>query len=682
MTSSHGPAPRLDLLRNIGIIAHIDAGKTTLSERILFYTQKIHRMGEVHDGTATMDFMPEEQERGITIASACTTCTWGRHTVNLIDTPGHVDFTIEVERALRVLDGAVGVFCAVGGVEPQSETVWRQSEKFGVPKLAFVNKMDRLGADFEATLDAMRARLGAAPLPLVVPLGQGESFEGLVDVVTREVLTFPSDAHDRSYHRAPVEGESARLCEVWRDRMLETLAENDEGIVDRYLGGEELTPEEIHAAIRRVTLARSLVPVFAGSALHNTGVQPLIDGVCAYLPSPVDAVPARGLDRSEGRRVVISPDAKAPLAALVFKVVMEGSRKVALVRLYSGVLREGDTCRNVTREVDERVSKLFRLHAGRREQIEEAFAGDIVGVMGLRAARTGDTVATAERPVLLENIAAYRPVISLAMEPRNTEEGEKLDEVLERLCLEDPTLAVEQDEGTGQRILSGMGELHLEVVLERIRREYGVSPRVGNPQVVYQETVSGTGEGTGEFDRELGDQPHYGQVSLRVTARERDKGNRVRFGMATEGWPQTWVDSVAQGVVDSLQSGVVKGYPVQDVDVEVVSMQRRDGASSPAGYHMAAVAAVKSAMQAAGPVLLEPIMAVEISVAEAHLGASIGQLGSRGGKVENMFDRGGQKVVQGLAPLAGLFGFSTALRSATQGRAGLVMRFERFDSME
>ena len=355
---------------------------------------------------------------------------------------------------------------------------------------------------------------------------------------------------------------------------------------------------------------------------------------------------------------------------------------MALVRLYAGTLCEGDTCRNVTREVDERVSKLFRLHAGRREQIEEAFAGDIVGVMGLRAARTGDTIAAAERPVLLENIAAYRPVISLAMEPRNNEEGEKLDEVLERLCLEDPTLAVEQDEGTGQRILSGMGELHLEVVLERIRREYGVSPRVGNPQVVFQETVSGTGEGAGEFDRELGDQPHYGQVSLRVTARERDKGNRVRFGMATEGWPQAWVDSVAQGVVDSLQSGVVKGYPVQDVDVEVVSMQRRDGASSPAGYHMAAVAAVKAAMQSAGPVLLEPIMAVEISVPEAHLGASIGQLGSRGGKVENMFDRGGQKVVQGLAPLAGLFGFSTALRSATQGRAGLVMRFERFDCME
>ncbi len=682
MASSHGPAPRLELLRNIGIIAHIDAGKTTLSERILFYTQKIHRMGEVHDGTATMDFMPEEQERGITIASACTTCTWGRHTVNIIDTPGHVDFTIEVERSLRVLDGAVGVFCAVGGVEPQSETVWRQSEKFGVPKLAFVNKMDRLGADFEATLDAMRTRLGAVPLPLVVPMGQGETFEGLVDVVTREVLTFPADAHDRSYARAPVEGESARLCEVWRERMLETLAENDEGIVDRYLGGEELAPEEIRAAIRRVTLARSLVPVFAGSALHNTGVQPLLDGVCAYLPSPVDAAPVRGLDRSEGRRVVVSPEPKAPLAALVFKVVMEGSRKVALVRLYAGTLCEGDTCRNVTREVDERVSKLFRLHAGRREQIEEAFAGDIVGVMGLRAARTGDTIAAAERPVLLENIAAYRPVISLAMEPRNTEEGEKLDEVLERLCLEDPTLAVEQDEGTGQRILSGMGELHLEVVLERIRREYGVSPRVGNPQVVFQETVSGTGEGAGEFDRELGDQPHYGQVSLRVTARERDKGNRVRFGMATEGWPQAWVDSVAQGVVDSLQSGVIKGYPVQDVDVEVVSMQRRDGASSPAGYHMAAVAAVKAAMQSAGPVLLEPIMAVEISVPEAHLGASIGQLGSRGGKVENMFDRGGQKVVQGLAPLAGLFGFSTALRSATQGRAGLVMRFERFDCME
>lgn len=682
MPTSPAAPHNLALLRNIGIIAHIDAGKTTLTERILFYTQKIHRMGEVHDGTATMDFMPEEQERGITITSACTTCAWGPYTINIIDTPGHVDFTIEVERSLRVLDGAIGVFCAVGGVEPQSETVWRQSEKFAVPKLAFINKLDRMGADFEAVLEAMKSRLGVLPLPLIIPIGQGEDFEGIIDLITMKRFEFDDATQGREVRMHPVEGDDAVFAAVWRERLLETLAENDDVIVDRYLAGEELTPDEIRAAIRRATLARKLVPVFAGSALHNAGVQPLLDGVCDYLPSPLDAEPAKGLDRVEGRRVTVASDVNAPFSGLVFKVVMEGSRKLALVRIYSGKLTEGDSCRNVTREVTERVSKLFRLHAGRREQIEEAQAGDIVGVMGLRAARTGDTLTSPERLVLFENIAAYRPVISLAMEPRNTEEGEKLDEVIERLCLEDPTLAVEQDESTGQRILSGMGELHLEVVLERIRREYGLAPRVGNPQVVYQEAVTQPAEGTGEFDRELGDQLHYGFVALRVSPRRRDEGNRVRFGMSLEGWPAAWTDAVAQGVVDSLQSGEVRGYPVQDVDVEVLELRRRDGSSSPAGYHMAAVAAVKAALPKAGPVLLEPIMSVEISVPEAHVGSCIGLLGARGGKVGNMFDRGGQKVVQALAPLGGLFGFSTSLRSATQGRAGLIMRFERFDRME
>lgn len=693
-TGGKRPHPRQKAapLRNIGIIAHIDAGKTTLTERILYYTDRIHRMGEVHDGTATMDFMPEEQERGITIASACTTCAWNGHTVNIIDTPGHVDFTIEVERSLRVLDGAVGVFCAVGGVEPQSETVWRQSEKFGVPKLAFVNKMDRAGADFGAVLEAMRTRLGAVVVPVMAPVGQAEDFEGLLDLVTMEYLAFDQSTQGREYTRTPMDQVASlpdapapallAAAAAWRDRMLETLAEADDTFIDVYLGGSDMDPQVIRAALRRATLARRVVPVFAGSALRNTGVQPVLDGVCAYLPGPDETAPVLGYDTAQGRKVPVPFDPEAPLSALVFKVVMEGSRKYALLRLYSGAVSEGEACRNVTREEDERFSKLYRLHAGRREQIETAVAGDIVAAVGLRSVRTGDTLSDPARPLLLENIAAYRPVISLALEPRNTEEGAKLDEVLERFTLEDPTLAVELDEGTGQRIVSGMGELHLEVVLERMRREYGVSPRVGNPQVVHQETILCAATGSGEFDRELGDQQHYGYVALSMAPRPRDEGTRIRFEVDTQQWPRQWVDAVEQGITDSLQSGVVKGYPVQDVEIAVTEMRRRDGASSPAGYHMAAVAAVKDVLSKANPVLLEPIMFVEIGVPEAHVGSAIGLLGARGGKVENMFDHSGQKVVQALAPLRELFGFSTALRSATQGRAGLVMRFERFDRME
>ncbi|MFI3272084.1 MAG: elongation factor G [Pseudomonadota bacterium] len=713
-------SPKLNLLRNIGIIAHIDAGKTTLSERILFYSQKIHRMGEVHDGTATMDFMPEEQERGITIVSACTTCEWDGHTVNLIDTPGHVDFTIEVERSLRVLDGAVGVFCAVGGVEPQSETVWRQSEKFSVPKLAFINKIDRLGADFEAVLTSMQEQLGVTVVPLTVPIGQGEDYEALIDLVHMQRLDFDEESHGEDFEITSLTDEDGDLhieaqeadvdlAATWHERMLETLAENDEIFVDLYLGGEKFTVADVQAAIRRATLARKIIPVFVGSALRNAGVQPLLDGVLAYLPSPLDAEPVHAVlgmpsqtsageqteiiesfDGEDSNTVVISPDSDAPFAGLVFKVIMDGGRKLSLVRIYAGTLSEGDSCLNVTRNVTERISRLYRMDADRRETVDKAYAGDIVAVIGLREAGTGDTLSAPERPLLFENIAAYRPVISMAVEPRNAEESDKLDEVLHRFSLEDPTISVEQDEATGQRIVSGMGELHLEIIMERMKREYNLAPRIGNPQVVYQEAISQEAEGFGEFDRELGDQAHYGHVALRMTPRARDAGNLVTVNLSDEtvsqSWPKTaldtWLSAAKQGVLDSLQSGLLRGYPVQDVHVEITALQRRDGSSSPAGYHMAAVAAVKSVMEQAGPVLLEPLMFVEITAPENHIGASIGQLGSRGGRVENMLDKGGMKVVQALAPLSGLFGFSTALRSATQGRAGLIMRFERFDRME
>ena len=664
-------------VRNIGVIAHIDAGKTTLSERMLFYTRKIHRMGEVHDGTATMDYLPEEQERGITITSACTTCEWNGTTVNIIDTPGHVDFTIEVERSLRVLDGAVGVFCAVGGVEPQSETVWRQSEHFGVPKLAFVNKMDRIGADFSAVLKSMQARLGANPLPVVIPVGAAETFQGVIDLVTLERLDFDESDQGQTWTRLPLTEADAELAAPWREQMLERLAENDDTFLEQYLGGE-YTETDIRSAIRRATLARRVTPVLSGSALKNTGVQPLLDAVLAYLPAPADLPPVTAHNPEDGTDGTISCDPALPFTGLVFKVMMDGGRKLALVRLYAGTLKEGDPCRNVTQRADERISRLYRLHADRREQVDAAKAGDIVAVIGLRSARTGDTVGAPGSKLLLESIEAYQPVISLAIEPRNADEGKALDEALDRFSLEDPTLTVAIDEGSGHRIVSGMGELHLDVILERIRREYGIAPRVGQPQVIRRETPKRTASATGIFDRELGKETHIGEVALSIAPRERGSGNQIRFAIDTAILPAAFVDAVRQGVENALQSDPVTGYPLQDADVEITAMPRRDG-STVAGYHMAAGIALRSALEAAQVTTLEPLMFVEISAPEANLGPAISLFGTRGGKVENILDHAGLKLVQGLAPLSKLFGFSTDLRSATQGRAGLMMRFERFD---
>ncbi|WP_028586958.1 elongation factor G [Desulfocurvus vexinensis] len=673
------PKDFLHSLRNIGIIAHIDAGKTTLTERILYYSGRIHRMGEVHDGTATMDFMPEEQERGITIGSACTTCQWNGATINLIDTPGHVDFTIEVERSLRVLDGAVGVFCAVGGVEPQSETVWRQSVKFHVPKLAFVNKMDRPGADFAAVLDAMRERLGAVPLPLTVPVGSGQEFAGVIDLVAMRRLHFDPQTQGAEVRAEALDAEDEALAAPWRERMLETLAEADEAFLEVYLGGGDIAAGAIREAVRRATLRLALVPVFAGSALRNIGVQPLLDGVCAYLPSPADVPGQEGLDPASGQRVTLPPDPRGPLAALAFKVSMDTGRKVVLLRVYSGMVEAGQTVYNVTQGQEERVARLFRLHAGHKEKVDHAFAGEIVAAAGMKFSRTGDTLCAQDRQIVLERIDDYRPVISLALEPRNAAEADRLEEVLHKMLMEDPTLEMRRDEGTDQLLLSGMGELHLEVVLERIRREYGVDPRAGRPQVVFRETVRSAGQGEGEFDRELGEVPHYGFVAVAVEPRPRDAGRDVVFAFDTASWPADWVQAVADGVEDSLQSGVLKGYPVADVRVSVTRMARADGKSSPVGYRMAAAAAVKAALEAAQSVLLEPIMTVEVGVPDDFVGDVIGLLGSKGAKIDNMFDRSGHKVVQALAPLRQLFGFSTELRSATQGRAGLVMQFARFD---
>ncbi len=672
----------IESLRNIGIIAHIDAGKTTLTERILYYTHKIHRMGEVHDGAATMDFMPEEQERGITIASACTTCLWKDKRINIIDTPGHVDFTIEVERSLRVLDGAIGVFCAVSGVEPQSETVWRQSERYRVPKLAFVNKLDRLGADFQGVLDQMRQKLGAKPLPLVVPDGEGEDFRALFDLVRMKRLVFESESRGERYEVLDLDEEQAARALTWRERMVEMLAEEDEAILELYLSGQDLPLDRLEAAIRAATLALRLVPVYSGSALKNIGIQPLLDGVATFLPSPLDVPPALGVDPRTKAGMHFEVSASEPLSALAFKVIMEAGRRLVLMRIYSGTLREGQEVWNATQGQDERVARLFHLHAGRKEKLDRAIAGDIVAVAGMRLTKTGDTICTREAPLILERISEYKPVISLAIEPRNAEEAGKLDQAMGHYLQEDPTLHIEKDEATDQLVLSGMGELHLEVVLDRLRREYGLQPRSGKPQVVYLETVAARGEGEAEFHRELGDVMHHGFVRLEVEPLPRGKVNEVHLALDKTQWHQTIADAVHEGVVDGLQSGVLKGHPVQNAKVTVVELRKREGESTPVGYRMAAAMALRKALQQARPILLEPIMDVEISVPVDFVGDAIGLLGAKGARIENLFDRAGQKAIKALAPLRGLFGFSTDLRSATQGRAGLVMRFSRFDVLE
>jgi len=670
---------RLQSLRNIGIIAHIDAGKTTLTERILFYTGKIHRMGEVHDGTATMDFMPEEQERGITITSACTTCAWNNAVINIIDTPGHVDFTIEVQRSLRVLDGVVGVFCAVAGVEPQSETVWRQSVAYGVPKLACVNKLDRLGADFEAVLTAMREKLGANPVAVTIPVGQGAELAGLIDLIGMERLDFDQASQGGEITRRALSPQEADMAAPWREALVEAACEHDEGLMDAYLSGEPIDRAVLMAALRAGTLSHALVPVYAASALKNIGVQPLLDGVLDFLPSPLDRGEVTGLDPHTKSEKRFSPDPSAPLSALAFKVSMETGRKQVFARIYSGRLEAGKDVYNATRDCIERPARLFRLHAGHREKLESAGPGEIVAVAGLRQTVTGDTLCDQGDPIVLESIAGYKPVISLALEPRNAEESDRLKEVLDKLLQEDPTLTLVHDADTDQLILSGMGELHLDVVLERVRREYGVSPRAGKPQVVYQETVTTQGVADGLFDRELGDKRQHGQVTLAVSPLPRGAGRDIAFAIDTQPYPQAWITAMEEGLVDGLQSGPIKGYPVQDVRVRVTGLGTVEGVTSAVGCRLAASQALKAALTAAKPALLEPIMELEISVPDAFVGDVVGLLGSKGAKIENMVDRGGHKLVESLAALRQMFGFSTELRSATQGRAAMTMRFSKFD---
>ncbi len=668
----------LEKIRNIGMIAHIDAGKTTVTERILYYTKKIHKIGEVHEGTATMDYLPEEQERGITITSAATVCRWKDKTINIIDTPGHVDFTIEVERSLRVLDGAVGIFCGVGGVEPQSETVWRQSDHYKVPKIAFVNKMDRIGADFFKVVEELKEKLNANPLVLQIPEGQGEEFKGVIDILRDKLLIFDPDTKGEVIQEFELNEAQKKEARKWREKLIEQLADLNEKILEKFLAEEEISIKEIKEAIREATISLKGVPVFLGAALKNIGIQPLLDGICDYLPSPLDVAQIQGIDPRTKEKKVFPISSKAPFSALVFKTTFETGRLLSWIRIYSGKIKAGESVYNSTQDKMQRVARIFTLHADKKERLDEAKSGQIVAVAGLKDARTGDTLCSKEDPILLERISAYRPVISMAIEPRNSQEENKLLDALSKMLQEDPTLAMERDEDTEQIILSGMGELHLEVVLERLRRYFNVDFRAGKPQVVYRETITKKASAYDEFNKELGDNLHYGFVSLEVEPIGEDKDNVITFVVNTEGWPPQWIDSIYQSIKDGLQSGVLKGYPMQGVKVAVQSLGEIKENSSEIGYHMAASSALKKALEKAGPILLEPIMNLEITVPEEFVGEVVSLIGMKGGKIENMFDRGGGKIIKAFAPLSKLFGFSTDLRSATQGRGNFIMKFERF----
>ena len=674
------PSDRLKNTRNIGIAAHIDAGKTTLTERILFYTGRTHKIGEVHDGEAVMDWMEEEQERGITITSAVTTCQWAGQTINIIDTPGHVDFTIEVERSLRVLDGAVAVFCAVGGVEPQSETVWRQADKFKVPRLAFVNKMDRIGADFERVVKQIKTRLGGNPLVLTLPQGAEDTFGGVLDLLTRELVTFDADGLGAQVFREPLSGELLEEAEQAREELLERLAEADEEFLEIYLEGEEPTLAQIKAAVRRATLANHLIPVFCGSALRNKGVQPLLDGVLDYLPSPQDLPPIQGHSPKDGGVLERASDENAPLAALAFKIQMDQGRKLAYVRLYSGRFKVGQAVYNPRLGQPEKIARVLRMHANKRERIEEAQAGDIVAVMGLKQTSTGDTLCPQDQQILLEPIDSYTPVISIAVEPKTSADLEKVLQVLERLTEEDPTFKVRTDEETGQIILSGMGELHLEVLTHRLSREHKLDVNVGRPQVVYRETITAQAQVTESFDREIAGSRARAKLTLRLSPAQRSAGESFEVAPeAAEAVPPEMLKAIRESALESLGAGAFLGYPTVDVVVRLMEASSPDQTPSDLAFRAAAGIALRKALEAGSPALLEPVMAVEVIVPDEFMGEVIGDLNSRGGRVEEVQARGSARIIKVFLPLSKMFGYATDLRSASQGRGTFSMQFSHYD---
>jgi len=666
-------------VRNIGVVAHIDAGKTTVTERFLYYTGRIHKLGEVHDGEAQMDWMPQEQERGITITAAATTMPWRGHELHLIDTPGHVDFTIEVERSLRVLDGAVVVFCAVSGVEPQSETVWHQADKFRVPRLAFINKMDRVGAEFEAVVGEIRSKLGAVPVPVQIPMGAEDKFAGVVDLVRMCALRFSGEI-DQVPEPEPIPAEIAAAAAAAREKLLEAVADCDDAIAEKFLEGAAIEEAELVAALRRACIAVKAVPVLCGTALRNKGTRQLLDAVVSYLPSPADLPPIAGVDpRKPEIKLSRALNDKEPLAMLAFKVAMDDGRKHVFLRIFSGVVKPGDEVLNARVGKLEKVARLFAVHANRKERLERGGAGEIVVATGLKLVTTGDTLCASTAPILLERIDTYEPVMSVAVEPRTNAEREKLELALAKIVDEDPTFRVREDAETGQTIISGMGELHLEIVTDVLTRTYGVEVAVGKPQVVFRETVTGSAEASATFERELKEESLYGEATCRVQPRPRGQGARINIAPGLLAAPAV-IESATQGLREASQSGP-NGYPLEDIEVTLTRVGTREGAQPEVGVKIAAAEAFRKAVAQAGPRLLEPIMEVEVSAPEEFLGAVIGDLNQRRGHIHDVKSHTVKRIVDARVPLKNMFGYSTDLRSLSQGRATFTMKFHAYDNL-
>lgn len=671
----------LEKTRNIGIMAHIDAGKTTTTERILFYTGRVHKIGEVHDGAATMDWMVQEQERGITITSAATTCQWQGHRINIIDTPGHVDFTVEVERSLRVLDGSVAVFCAKGGVEPQSETVWRQADKYGVPRMAYVNKMDMIGADFYRVVDMMKSRLGANAVPIQLPIGYEDTFKGLVDLVEMKAIVYTDDLGKTS-EATDIPEDLMEQAELYRQNLLDAVAESDDELMMKYLEGEELTKEEIKAGIRKATIACQMTPVLCGSSYKNKGVQPLLDAVVEYMPAPTDIPAIRGVNPDTGAEDERAADDALPFSALAFKIMADPYvGKLAFFRVYSGKLSSGSYVFNSTKGKKERIGRILQMHANHREEIEVVYTGDIAAAVGLKDTTTGDTLCDDKSPIILESMVFPEPVIQVAVEPKTKADQEKMGVALARLAEEDPTFRMNTDQETGQTLISGMGELHLEIIVDRMLREFKVECNVGKPQVAYRETIRKTVKSEGKFVRQSGGRGQYGHCWLELVPQEPGQGFSFENKVVGGAIPKEYINPIEAGIKEAMENGVLAGYPMVDIKVVVYDGSYHDVDSSEMAFKIAGSMGFKAGAGKASPVLLEPYMKVEVVVPEEYMGDVIGDLNSRRGRIEGMEARSGAQSIRAFVPLAEMFGYATDLRSRTQGRGNYSMEFSHYDEV-
>ena len=664
--------------RNIGIMAHIDAGKTTTTERILFYTGVNHKIGEVHEGAATMDYMEQEQERGITITSAATTAFWNGNRINIIDTPGHVDFTVEVERSLRVLDGAVAVFSAVDGVQPQSETVWRQADKYEVPRMAFLNKMDRVGADFNMCVSDIKEKLGGNGVPIQLPIGAEDAFEGIIDLITMKEYLFKDETMGADYDVADVRAELLEEAQTAREHMLESVVETDDKLMEKYFGGEEITEEEIKRAIRTATISGIIVPVLCGTAFKNKGIQPLLDAVVAYMPSPLDVGAVKGIDPKTEEPMERQPSDEEAFSALAFKILTDPFvGRLSFFRVYSGVLNKGSYVLNSTKGKKERMGRLLQMHANKREELDIVYSGDIAAAVGLKETTTGDTLCDESKPIILEKMEFPDTVIQIAVEPKTKADQEKMGTALAKLAEEDPTFKVTSNQETGQTLISGMGELHLEIIVDRMKREFKVEANVGKPQVAYRETINGASDVEEKYAKQSGGRGQYGHVKIKVEANP-DKGYEFVNQITGGAIPREYIPAVDKGIQEALEAGVVAGYPVQDIKVTLYDGSYHEVDSSEMAFKIAGSMAIKKAMRAANPILLEPIFKVEVTTPEEYMGDVIGDLNSRRGQVSGMTDRNNAKIINAQVPLAQMFGYATDLRSKTQGRASYSMEFEKY----